>query len=123
MYIYRCIQAGSCLGHAWQGCAEELGQLLVAVAAPELLDLPQVWCARFRGKAFSRSRQEINEEVPTPPNVPLLRALWPLFDGMWGILEGSWGVLVYVYVYMYSYVYMYMCACIHTHKGLVYTEA
>ena len=29
--------------------------------------------------------------VPTPPNVPLLRALWPLFDGIWGILKVSLG--------------------------------
>ena len=30
---------------------------------------------------------------PTPPNVPLLRALWSLLDGIWGLLKGSWGVL------------------------------
>ena len=29
----------------------------------------------------------------TPSNVPVLRALWPLFDGILGILKGSWGVL------------------------------
>ena len=27
--------------------------------------------------------------VPTPPNVPLLRALWSLLDGIWGVLKGS----------------------------------
>ena len=32
--------------------------------------------------------------LPTPPNVPLLRALWSLLDGIWGLLKGSWGVLV-----------------------------
>ena len=34
------------------------------------------------------------ESLPTPPNVPLLRALRSLLDGIWGVLEGSWGVLV-----------------------------
>ena len=34
------------------------------------------------------------EDVPRPPNVPLLRALWSLVDGIWGVLKGSWGVLV-----------------------------
>ena len=28
-----------------------------------------------------------------PPNVALLRALWPLVDGIWAVLKGSWGVL------------------------------
>ena len=32
--------------------------------------------------------------LPRPPNVPLLRALWSLLDGIWGVLKGSWGVLV-----------------------------
>ena len=32
--------------------------------------------------------------VPTPPNVPLLKALWSLVDGFWGSLKGSGGVLV-----------------------------
>ena len=32
--------------------------------------------------------------IPTPPNVPLLRALWSLLDGIWGLLRGGWGVLV-----------------------------
>ena len=33
-------------------------------------------------------------QIPRPPNVPLLRALWSLLDGIWGLLKGSWGVLV-----------------------------
>ena len=32
-------------------------------------------------------------QLPTPPNVPTLRALWSLLDGIWGFLKGSWGVL------------------------------
>ena len=32
--------------------------------------------------------------LPTPPNVPSLRALWSLLVGIWGVLECSWGVLV-----------------------------
>ena len=31
--------------------------------------------------------------LPTPPNLPLLRALWSEFNGIWGSLEGSCGVL------------------------------
>ena len=34
-------------------------------------------------------------ELPGPPNVPLLGALWSLLDGIWGLLKGSWGVLVW----------------------------
>ena len=46
----------------------------------------------------NRNRQdscqpEKNRCTPTPPNVPLLRALWSLLDGIWGPLKGSWGVL------------------------------
>ena len=33
--------------------------------------------------------------LPTPPNIPLLRALWSVLDGTWGLLKGSWGVLVH----------------------------
>ena len=33
-------------------------------------------------------------DIPRPPNVPLLKALWSLLDGIWGVLKGSWGVLV-----------------------------
>ena len=33
-------------------------------------------------------------DLPTPPNVPLLRALWPLLDGIGGRLKSTWGVLV-----------------------------
>ena len=40
----------------------------------------------------------VDVEVPRPPNVPLLRALWSLLDGIWGLLKGSWGVLVDVEV-------------------------
>ena len=30
---------------------------------------------------------------PRPPNVPLIRALWPLFGGTWGLFDSSWVVL------------------------------
>ena len=32
--------------------------------------------------------------MPTPPNVPLLKALWPSLDG--DTSRGSWGVLVQI---------------------------
>ena len=36
-----------------------------------------------------------HSSIATPPNVPLLRALWSLLVGTWGILKGSWRVLVF----------------------------
>ena len=43
--------------------------------------------------------------IPTPPNVPLLRALWSLLDGIWGVLKGSWGVLVDI-ILLYDCIYI-----------------
>ena len=47
--------------------------------------------------------------VPSPANVPLLRALWSLLDGIWGVLKGSGGVLVQDPVYS--------CADFQTDEG------
>ena len=43
--------------------------------------------------------------IPTPPNVPLLRALWYLLDGIWGLLKGSWGVLVVTSIRLKAFYY------------------
>ena len=34
---------------------------------------------------------EHQNDLPAPPNVPPLRALWSLLDGICGVVKGSWG--------------------------------
>ena len=46
------------------------------------------YCSHFSLKAAPKIQAH-----PTPPKVPLLRAIWSLLDGIWGLLKGSWGVL------------------------------
>ena len=48
--------------------------------------------------------------ISTPPNIPLLRALWSLLDGIWGVLKGSWGVLVELKVMIWQHL---QCPCIY----------
>ena len=38
------------------------------------------------------SSQDKDADLPTPPNVPLSRAVWSLPDGILGSLKGGWGV-------------------------------
>ena len=58
-----------------------------------------LWC--LKSIPDSIIKQQLNwpasrelGNVPRPPNVALLRALWSLLVGIWDILKGSWGVLV-----------------------------
>ena len=42
---------------------------------------------------FKIPKLDSKQDVPRPPNVPLLRALWSLFDGIRRVLKACWGVL------------------------------
>ena len=51
------------------------------------------------GQGVAASKPDLfqfRKVVPTPANIPLLRALRSLLDGSWGVLRGSWGVLAVV---------------------------
>ena len=58
----------------------------------------------IQAAALERPRQRLSEHqrplrhplvlykgIPTPPNVPLLQALWSSLHGVWDILKSSWG--------------------------------
>ena len=68
-------------------------RFLSAKAAKAVCEAPALGAAVEQG--FGEAQVPTWKLLPTPPNVPLFRALWSLLDGIWGSLRRSWGVLVY----------------------------
>ena len=56
------------------------------------------WIGLAQERRPIEAKEEAGLLLPTPPNVPLLRAIWSVFDGIWGLLMGSWGVLVRILI-------------------------
>ena len=98
IYIYICMYVFRCLGSpslGSNGLYEENALNAEAGAAWEVAASrkdPRGALAPGFGEMGAKKGNPM--EVPRPPNVPLLRALWYLLLGIWGILKGSWGVLV-----------------------------
>ena len=53
------------------------------------VDIP--WREKPASRGFWAWGYKLTGFWQNSPNIPLSRALRPLFDGIWGILKGSWG--------------------------------